>query len=71
MKTINYFAINNTKGSVVMNIFNSKRAEGNVGTAIAVVISVVLGGLILLGTIALIDGQVGPALGKTLDLQGN
>lgn len=54
-----------------MNIFNSKRAEGNVGTAIAVVISVVLGGLILLGTIALIDGQVGPALGKTLDLQGN
>lgn len=54
-----------------MNILKSKRADGNIGAAISVMISVVLGGLILLGTISLIDNQVAPALGNTLNKQGN
>lgn len=54
---------------MVFNILKSKKAEGSVSTAIKVVISVVLGGLILLGTIGLIDTTVGPALNDTLNTQ--
>lgn len=46
-----------------------KKAEGAIGTAIAVVISVVLGGLILVGVISLIDNTVAPSMSKTFENQ--
>lgn len=47
----------------------SKKAESSVSTAITVVISVVLGGLILIGIMNLIDKNVAPAMTKTFDDQ--
>lgn len=47
----------------------SKKAEGSVSTAITVIISVVLGGLVLIGIMKLIDNNVSPAMAKTFDEQ--
>lgn len=53
-----------------MRIFSkSKKAEGSVSTAITVLISVVLGGLILVGIMKLIDNNVSPAMAKTFEEQ--
>lgn len=53
-----------------MRIFSkSKKAEGSVSTAITVIISVVLGGLVLIGIMKLIDNNVSPAMAKTFDEQ--
>lgn len=53
-----------------MKIFSkSKKAEGSVSTAITVTISVVLGGLILVGIMTLIDKNVSPAMAKTFSDQ--
>ena len=47
----------------------NKKAESNIGTALSVVISVILAGLILLGVVSLIDNQVAPAVAKTVTEQ--
>lgn len=49
--------------------FRHKKAESSIGTAIMVLISVVLGGLVLTGVIALIDDNVSPTMEKTFSDQ--
>lgn len=49
--------------------FKNKKAESSIGTAITVLISVVLGGLVLTGVIALIDNNVSPTMEKTFSEQ--
>ena len=47
----------------------NKKAESSIGTALSVVISVILAGLVLLGVVSLIDNQVAPAVAKTVTEQ--
>lgn len=47
----------------------NKKAESSIGTAITVVISVVLGGLVLVGAMTLIDTTIGPNMAKTFEAQ--
>ena len=50
-------------------IVNSKKGSGSISTALKVVISVVIGGLILLGVISIIDNIVGPKVINTFNSQ--
>ena len=51
------------------NIIRSKKAEGNVGTAIKIVIIVVISGLILTGVFSLVNGQIKDGIDKTYSIQ--
>ena len=52
-----------------MYILKQKKGDSSIGTAISVVISVILGGLILSAVIYLIDNNVSPNMAKTFDEQ--
>ena len=52
-----------------MGVLKQKKGDSSVGTAISVVISVVLGGLILSAIIYLIDHNVSPNMAKTFEEQ--
>lgn len=50
-------------------LFKTKKAESSVGTAVAVTISIILAGLVLLGVVSLVDNIVAPAVANTVTEQ--
>lgn len=56
----------NKAGTVIFRIVRNRRGEGYVDTAVKLIISVVLGGLILAGLYALFNTTIIPEIGSRI-----
>lgn len=53
------------------NVLKSKSGEGSIETAISLIVSIIVGGLILIGVTSLVDSNIGPAIEQTFQQQEN